>query len=204
MKLDGFNLIGRMMLLLLLCASSSGCLHRRMTIRTNPPGAQVYIDGYEIGTTPCSTSFLYYGTRNIRLERDGYETLHVKQYIPAPWYEIPPLDFFAENLTPGEIRDERTLNYTMQPQLIVPTDQLLSRAEDLRRNTQAGTNAQNLPVMPGALPLPAANPGGFAPLPNGTGTQSIPPQGQSLEEVYPAPAQGGTYTLPPEGLRTPQ
>ena len=88
----------RWITLTLVCAALTGCVHRRMTIRTNPPGAQVYIDGYEIGTTPCSTSFIYYGTRNIRLERDGYETLHVKQYIPAPWYEIPPLDFFAENL----------------------------------------------------------------------------------------------------------
>jgi hypothetical protein len=204
MKPAGYNLVAWTMIALLLCAAATGCLHRRMTIRTNPPGAQVYIDGYEIGTTPCSTSFLYYGTRNIRLERDGYETLHVKQYIPAPWYEIPPLDFFAENLTPGEIRDERTLNFTMQPQLIVPTDQLLSRAEDLRRNTQAGTNAQNLPVMPGVVPLPNANPGGFAPLPNPTGTQSIPSQGQVIEEVVPLPAPSGSYTLPPEGLRSPQ
>lgn len=203
MKAVRSNLVAPTLVAVLFCATFTGCLHRRMTIRTNPPGAQVYIDGYEIGTTPCSTSFLYYGTRNIRLERDGYETLHVKQSIPAPWYEIPPLDFFAENLTPGEIRDERTLNYTMQPQLIVPTDQLLTRAEDLRRNTQAGTNAQGLPVVPGAITMPSATPGGFAPLPNPTGSQTIPPEGQQIPEVLPAPAPGGTYTLPPQGLRTP-
>ena len=202
MNLLSANLIRHFIVAVLLCAVCPGCLHRRMTIRSNPPGAQVYIDGYEIGTTPCSTSFVYYGTRNIRLERDGYETLHVKQYIPPPWYQIPPLDFFAENLTPGEIRDERTLSYTLQPQLIVPTDQLLTRAEELRRNTQGGTANPQLPGVPGALPLPGSSPGDFSPVPNALGTQTIPPQGQRLEQVAP-PASNDFYTLPPQGLGTP-
>ena len=48
---------------LLLCASQSGCVERRLTIRSNPPGALVYVDDYTIGVTPVSTSFIYYGTR---------------------------------------------------------------------------------------------------------------------------------------------
>ena len=48
-----------------------------MTIRTNPPGALVYVDDYEIGTTPVSTNFTYYGKRKIRIVKDGYETLTV-------------------------------------------------------------------------------------------------------------------------------
>ena len=32
-----------------------------MTIRSNPPGAMFYVDDYEIGITPISTSFIYYG-----------------------------------------------------------------------------------------------------------------------------------------------
>ena len=70
-----------------------GCVQRRMTIRSNPPGALVYVDNHEIGVTPVSTSFLYYGTREIRLVKDGYETLTVLQPMLPPWYQIPPLDF---------------------------------------------------------------------------------------------------------------
>ena len=70
-----------------------------MMIRTNPPGALVYVDDYEIGTTPISTGFVYSGTRKIRLVKDGYETLTVMQPVPPPWYQIPPLDFITENLT---------------------------------------------------------------------------------------------------------
>jgi hypothetical protein len=118
---------------LVFCAGLTGCVERRLMIRSNPPGALVRVDGYEIGTTPVATSFIYYGTREIQLVKDGYETLTVKQPIPAPWYEYTPIDFVSENLIPGEIRDERALDYQLVPQRIVPTEQLLNRADELRR-----------------------------------------------------------------------
>ena len=60
----------------MLCSTAGlGCVQRRMTIRSSPPGAMVYVDNQEIGTTPVSTGFTYYGTREFRLVKDGYETL---------------------------------------------------------------------------------------------------------------------------------
>ncbi len=106
-------------------------------MRTNPPGALLYVDDHEIGVTPVSHDFIYYGTRKIRLIKDGYETLTLLQPIPAPWYQYFGFDFVTENLIPGEIRDERVLDYQLQPQVIVPTEQLLGRAENLRQATQA-------------------------------------------------------------------
>ena len=121
-----------------------------MTIRTNPPGAVVYVDNYQIGTTPVSTNFIHYGTRNIRIVKDGYETLTVEQPIPAPWYQIPPIDFVAETMVPTEIRDHRTLNYQLVPQRIVPPDELRSRAEDLRARAAApGVHAGRLLLFGG-------------------------------------------------------
>jgi hypothetical protein len=114
------------------CALEIGCVQRRLTIRSNPPGALVYVDDYQVGTTPVSTDFVYYGTRKVRLVKSGYETLSVLQPIPTPWYEYPGLDFISENLVPGEIRDERVVDYQLQPQMVVPSPQLLDRAENLR------------------------------------------------------------------------
>jgi hypothetical protein len=128
----------------------SGCVQRRMTIRTNPPGALVYVDDYEIGSTPVSTDFTYYGTRKIRIVKDGYETLTVMQPIPAPWYQYPPVDFITENFVPGKIRDQRILDYQLKPQMVVPTDQLLSRAESLRHNNLV-TPAGAIMSRPGEL-----------------------------------------------------
>ena len=108
-----------------------------MIIRTNPPGAMCYVDDNEVGLTPVSLSTIYYGNRKIRLVKDGCETREFLQYVPPPWYEIPPLDFFSENLIPGKIRDERTYDFELRPQAIVPQEDLLTRAEDLRRGTQA-------------------------------------------------------------------
>lgn len=147
-----------------------GCVSRRLTIRSNPPGAQVYVDNYEIGSTPCSTDFIYYGTRQIRLIKDGYETLTVDQPIPAPWYQVPPIDFVTENLVPHEMRDERTLSYNMTPQVIVPTEHLLGRAEQLRASAQT----QGSLVAPPSTAPPYLGPAVTSP---------PPPQGVLGEEV---------------------
>jgi hypothetical protein len=131
---------------------STGCVQRRLTIRTNPPGALVYVDDYPIGTTPVSTDFIYYGTRKVRIVKSGYETLTVMQPIPTPWYQYPGLDFVSENLVPGEIRDERVVEYQLQPQIVVPSVQLYERGENLRRS-----------VPPPQMPVPGAAGPPFSP-----------------------------------------
>lgn len=140
-------------LLVALVSLSIGCVQRRLTIRTNPPGALVYVDDYPIGTTPVSTSFVYYGTRKIRLVKSGYETKTFLQPVPTPWYQYWGLDFITENLVPGEIRDERVVDYEMTPQAIVPERQLLDRAENLRQ----GAAAPQTPLGPGGPPSPGVS-----------------------------------------------
>ncbi len=129
---DRFRRFGFVLALAALVANLTGCVQRRMTVRSNPPGALVYIDDYEIGTTPVSTDYIYYGTRKIRLVKEGYETLTVYQPMPAPCYEWPGVDFFSENVWPGKIRDERAYDFQMQPLVQVPAEQVLGRAEQLR------------------------------------------------------------------------
>ncbi len=107
-------------------------MRRRLTVRSTPPGALVFIDGQEIGRTPVSTQFTYYGTRNFRLVKDGYETISVNQRFPTPWYQVPPLDFVSENIVPREIRDERTVNFELVPKANVSTEDVLIHGEQLR------------------------------------------------------------------------
>ncbi len=185
---------------------TSGCVQRRMTIRTNPPGALVYIDDYYIGTTPVATDFTYYGKRKIRLVKDGYEILTVPKYdISPPWYEVFPLEFVAENIVPWEIRDERLLDFQLVPQVIVPQDQLLARADQLRSQTQLNTQAI---VAPGSVIVPGTMPGVPTYIPPGpTVPQPLPPP---LYPVQPPPTQPllspppGTYPFtPPPALPLP-
>jgi hypothetical protein len=129
------------------CLLTSGCVRRRMTIRSFPPGAQVFVDDQEIGTTPCSASFVYYGTRKLTVIKEGFKTETLWQAFNAPWYQIPPLDIVTENLIVQEIRDERVVDVQLQPEEIVPQQQLLDRAQLLRDSAQTGavTPLLNLP-----------------------------------------------------------
>jgi hypothetical protein len=183
--------------LVLLCLAQTGCVQRRLTIRSNPPGALVYVDNEEIGMTPVATDFIYYGTRQIRLVKDGFETLTVLQPIPAPWYQVFPLDFVAENVVPGEIRDERVLDFNLVPQTIVHGDQLLQRAEDLRRTTQASIPAAppGAIVGPAVIQPPAAQPPLIQPLPPAQPPFIQPLPGQALP-IQPLPALPPAQTLP--------
>jgi hypothetical protein len=148
----------RRWLCLLACALAltTGCVQRRLTVRSNPPGALVYVDNNEIGMTPVSVDFTYYGARQIRLVKDGYETLKDQVRISAPWYQYVPIDFVVENLVPVEIEDHRHLTYQLEPQLVAPNDQLLNRAEELRRGN---------PGMPMGEVLPAPRPEDLPPPP---------------------------------------
>ena len=151
------NLVRTVVLLSLVLLAASGCVRRRLNVRSNPPGALVYVDNQQIGTTPCSVDFTYYGTREIRLIKPGYETLTVNQPIPTPWYQIPPLDFVSENLTPTKIRDNRTVTFDLSPQIIVPAEALVDRANQLRQETL------QYPVAPSAANIPMAPPTFVAP-----------------------------------------
>ena len=89
----------RLWAILLIVATTlpaTGAVRRRLNVNSNPAGALVYVDNQEIGTTPCSVDFTYYGTREVRLIKPGFETLTVNQPIPTPWYEYVPLDFVSE------------------------------------------------------------------------------------------------------------
>ena len=117
---------------------SIGCVRRRMTVRTNPPGATVSVDNQVIGTTPAATSFVYYGTRELRIEKDGYRTETVLRKINPPWYQLPGLDFISESLWPGEIRDERIIEVELVPKEIEKTDTVVDRADSLRSQSLTG------------------------------------------------------------------
>lgn len=169
----------KLLILTIMLLALTGCMRRRMTINSNPPGAMVYIDDYEIGTTPVSTNFTYYGTRNIRLEMDGYETLNVKQPVKAPWYQWPGIDFFADNVAPCEINDHRRLNFNMTPQKIEQDSDIVERGEQLK-NYQApvmgdyyGNNGAVLPNNSVVAPAYNNPQNGYNGTPSGSGSASL-------------------------------
>jgi hypothetical protein len=148
--------------LVLILLFFNGCVRRRMTVRSNPPGATVYLDGKEIGRTPFSTNFDFYGKREFRVVKQGYETKTVLLPVPTPWYELPGIDFISEVLLPGKLTDHKYYEFDMKPEQITPTHELVGRAEDLRRLAHAeGTlqiNSGNIPHIPATPITSSPNP----------------------------------------------
>ena len=118
-----------------------------MFVRSDPPGAALYVDDQHVGYTPTYVNYTYYGSRKVQLIKDGYETVTVYQRFDPPWYQYPGIDFVSENLVPTEIRDERILDFTLPPLKVYEREQILPVAESLRSQVQQGTVA----------PLPPAN-----------------------------------------------
>ena len=114
----------------------SGCVERRYTIRTDPPGATVIVNGEEIGPAPASKSFVYYGDREITLMLDGYQTKTVIQPINAPWWDNLLTEFFTENMIPISMRDEREFKFQLEPAQSPTHGELLDRAEGLRTESK--------------------------------------------------------------------
>jgi PEGA domain len=110
----------------------SGCVERRYTIRTDPPGALVIANGEEIGVTPVSKAYTYYGIRRFRILREGYDTLDIDQPFEPPWYDNYLTEFFTENVIPYTFRDERTLTYKLSTEKQADKVPLTERAEALR------------------------------------------------------------------------
>ncbi len=165
-----------------------GCVRRRMTVRTNPSGAMVYVDHQSVGTTPVSTSFTYYGTRQIEIIKDGYRTEKFLRRFNPPWYEWPGLDFISETLWPFEKRDERIVDVQLSPDINVPTDALIRSGEELRSQASKGFAVGQPPTAGGPTSAVSVVPFGEIPTIN-AGTFSpffdVPPSSMPASNVAP-------------------
>ncbi|MCS7168826.1 MAG: PEGA domain-containing protein [Gemmatales bacterium] len=126
----------------------AGCVDRRLTIVSDPPGALVTVNNHDIGAAPVdvpSELFIYDGVYDITLRKDGYETLQVRQELRPPWYLRFPFDFFAEVLWPFSIRYHEELVYSLEPPKTVSRDALLQSAQEMRSYAQQLGEAPNPP-----------------------------------------------------------
>ncbi len=112
-----------------------GCVQRKLRITSEPPGARVWVNDVEIGTTPAETEFTFYGWYDIRLERPGYEPLMTEREAVAPIWEWPGLDLAAEILPiPFDHTAEFHFDLTPAPETYLAPDEL---EEDLIRRARA-------------------------------------------------------------------
>jgi hypothetical protein len=110
---------------------SSGCVERRLTINTSPTDAKVILNDEYIGTSPVTVSFNWYGTYNIRIEKDGFTTLDTHRKLNAPWYDHFPFDFFAQ-ISPKKTVDTYDWSFELSPAQLIDRQQLIENAQQIR------------------------------------------------------------------------
>ena len=96
------------------CALGAGCVERSIDVTSNPPGALVTANDQEIGRTPFSRQFVWYGTFDVQVRKEGYQTLKTQTPVIAPWWQWIPFDFLVEIL-PVRLEDHHEVSYTLKP-----------------------------------------------------------------------------------------
>jgi len=109
-----------------------GCVERRLTINTEPQGALVILNDEEIGESPVTVNFNWYGDYWVRISKQGYETLDTHRELKGPWYDHFPFDFFAQIATPERIVDSYEWTFELSPKRPISPEELLQEAEKLK------------------------------------------------------------------------
>jgi hypothetical protein len=139
------------LLSLLVVLLLSGCVFRRMTIMSDPPGARVFVNNVEVGSTPCdvpSNLYLDNGTYKFTLFKDGFEPLQVMQPVPPKTYELFGIDAFSEVLNPFPYYDRRIFSYQLQPMREKSGDELKQQADEFRSKGQTIVSPGPAPSHP--------------------------------------------------------
>lgn len=129
-----------MILLLMLPLFCTGCVRRTISIVTEPPGALVWLNDREVGRTPIEVEFLYYGTYDVRIVKDGYEPLITSGKADAPLWDVVGIDLVAE-LMPLDFHSRVEWMYQLEP-LTNDEAGLIQRARDLRAQMDAVVTAE--------------------------------------------------------------
>ena len=135
--------LGLVLLAIVVC----GCTRRELTVRSEPPGALVYLNNQEVGRTPVTRSFTWYGNYDVSLRDESFDTLNTSAWVVAPFWEWPPIDFFAQFLP---LQDHQTLVFKLERASTQPADAqvMLDRAAEMRAELQSSQHTRQPATQP--------------------------------------------------------
>jgi hypothetical protein len=135
-----------------------GCIQRTLTVRSNPPGALVYLNDQEIGRTPVTRNFLWYGTYEVEVRKPGYDSVKTTAPVIAPWWQWVPIDLITEALP---LTDHHELLFTLHRPTAREDDPelLIRRGEQMRQQLLSSQRGQTGPTTkPRKHKTPATKP----------------------------------------------
>jgi len=124
------------LVILIALTTFAGCVERELTINTKPQGAVVALNDEEIGESPVTVNFNWYGDYCVRVSKEGYETLNTHRDLKGPWYDHFPFDFFAQIVNPNRIVDSYEWTFELSLKRQISRDELIQNAEELKKQLQ--------------------------------------------------------------------
>jgi len=131
-----YNVLAVPAVSLLVLTVLAGCVERELTINTTPQGALVALNDEEIGVSPVTVNFKWYGDYCVRISKEGYETLNTNRELKGPWYDYFPFDFFAQIVNPNRIVDSYEWMFELSPRRQISPEELIQNARELRNQLQ--------------------------------------------------------------------
>jgi hypothetical protein len=92
----------------------------------------VLLNDEEIGVSPVTVSFRWYGDYNVTLRKPGCQTLQTHRKLNAPWYDYFPFDFVVGDLYPFQIVDSYEWSFDLQSQKEIDRQELIEAAEQIK------------------------------------------------------------------------
>lgn len=126
-------LLARFGLCLVASLLLGGCVERELTINTSPQGALVTLNDEEIGISPTTVNFQWYGDYNVRISKEDYETLNTHRELKGPWYDGFPFDFFAQIVNPNRIVDSYEWTFELSPKRQISREELIRNAQEAEK-----------------------------------------------------------------------
>ncbi len=133
-----------------------GCsTQRTLQIDSEPSGARIWVNGeLQQGVTPVDVAFVHYGRFDVRLEKDGYESVATELHVATEIDGYPIIDLPLEML-----RAQRSYRrvVALRPSPPSPTEAdvqaVLARAKALKERTRVEVIEPGTPgrAAPGLL-----------------------------------------------------
>ena len=131
--------LARFLPILLVATLATACAGptKTLIINSDPPGADVWVNGEKLeGQTPVRVPFEWYGMFEVRLEKEGYESLATEVQVPTELDGYPVIDLVLLPFA-GDKTFPRNLKMTPLGQQAAEAeiDRVRSRAETFRGRT---------------------------------------------------------------------
>ena len=118
------------LLLFLSSVTLAGCVKRKIAITSNPSGALVWVNDREVGRTPITFEFTYYGEYDIQLALKNFEPIMTTAWTQRPIWDAPFIDFVSD-VAPVNLESNTLWHFDLKQPRDNP-EKLLERAKILR------------------------------------------------------------------------